>query len=194
MSGKDRYPNFAELCRHEIEGRDYRICVRVAEAGDVAIIAPHGGKIEYLTTELARSIAAGDHSFYAFEGTKWIDNRALHITSSSFDEPRALQLVAGRSRVLTLHGMGGHESSVQIGGRDEYLRERVNGSLCTAGFDSQVVASGGYGGVHPRNICNRGRSGAGVQIEIRYGLRRLLHRNPARYESFVDAVRTAIAD
>jgi phage replication-related protein YjqB (UPF0714/DUF867 family) len=194
VAAKDRYASFAELSRREVEGRDYRISLVPAGASGVAIVAPHGGKIEFLTTEIARSIAADDHGFYAFEGTRWINNRVLHITSSRFDEPRALALVSACSRVLTVHGLGGHELGVQIGGLDEDLRERVNDSLSSAGFASEVVAAGQYGGIHPGNICNRGSSGAGVQLEIKYGLRRLLHRDRGRYEAFVAAVRTAIAD
>ena len=36
----------------------------------VAIIAPHGGKIEPGTSEIVRSIAAEDYNFCAFEGIK----------------------------------------------------------------------------------------------------------------------------
>jgi phage replication-related protein YjqB (UPF0714/DUF867 family) len=41
----DRYQNFEELCAHEKLGADFRIYMRDVDA-PVAIIAPHGGKID----------------------------------------------------------------------------------------------------------------------------------------------------
>ena len=192
MAGKDKYASFAELCGGETEGSDYRVCMTPVEASTVAILAPHGGKFEFLTSRLAASIAADDHHLYAFEGLKEEGNADLHITSSQFDEPLALDLVARCDRVLTIHGLGADDREIHVGGRDTDLRDRINASLCDAGFESKVVSTGRYAGIHPRNICNRGRSEAGVQIEIQFGLRVDLYKHPERYDAFVDAVRRAI--
>jgi poly-gamma-glutamate hydrolase-like protein len=59
-----------------------------------ALVAPHGGGIEPGTSELADAIAASDLSFYTFEGLKPSGNTDLHITSTRFDEPMCLTLLA----------------------------------------------------------------------------------------------------
>ncbi len=47
----------------------------------------------------------------------------------------------------------------------------------------------GLAGRHPKNICNRGRLGPGVQLEISEALRRELREYPARKKEFVKVVR-----
>jgi phage replication-related protein YjqB (UPF0714/DUF867 family) len=189
---RDKYRTFAELRESEVENRDYRIRVSAVAGSDVVILAPHGGKIEFLTSELARSIAGVDHNSYVFEGMKADGNGGLHVTSSNFDEPEALALVTGSAVVVTVHGLSGETNEVQIGGRDAALRTRINSSLRKAGFESRVETSGQFGGTDESNICNRGTSGGGTQIEITAGLRRLLRKDGERYAAFVDAVRRAV--
>jgi hypothetical protein len=70
----------------------------------VAIIAPHGGKIEPWTSAIATAIAADDYCLYCFEGRKRRENRDLHITSTHFDEPQCLTLVSGCDQVVAVHG------------------------------------------------------------------------------------------
>ncbi len=41
----DKFPNFAELEKHEKAGKDYRFLVRRADQA-FALVAPHGGGIE----------------------------------------------------------------------------------------------------------------------------------------------------
>jgi phage replication-related protein YjqB (UPF0714/DUF867 family) len=69
MRYRDRYKNYEELCQHEQEGVDYRTCNQPRPAA-VAIIAPHGGKIEPGTSEIAKAIAGSDYNLYLFEGIK----------------------------------------------------------------------------------------------------------------------------
>jgi len=89
----DRYANFAELSRSERESVDFRICCTRRELG-IAIIAPHGGKIEQGTSRIASAIAGSEYSVYCFEGLKPSGNSVLHITSTRFDEPRCVDLVS----------------------------------------------------------------------------------------------------
>lgn len=104
-----------------------------------------------------------------------------------------MKLVAGCEVVVTVHGLSGDTVEVQVGGRDIALRARINGNLRRAGFDSRVEAAGQYAGTDPDNICNRGSTGAGAQIEIKAGLRRALQQDKVRFEVFVNAVRLAAA-
>lgn len=186
----DKYQNFAELIRHEREGVDFRIC-RTIRPSPVAIIAPHGGKIEPGTSEIVSAIARDRYSLYCFEGLKRCGNGDLHITSTNFDEPGCLDLLARCDVVVVIHGLRGDDKFVDVGGLDVKLRNAICGSL-SARFDARVAETGRYAGVSPANICNRGRGGAGVQLEITKTLRDALLESSETMEAFADAVRQAI--
>jgi phage replication-related protein YjqB (UPF0714/DUF867 family) len=85
------YNNFKELVDHEVQGQDYQIGIELRDPR-VLIMAPHGGKIEPTTGEIAAAITGDDCSFYCFEGLK-TDSHPLHIESHLSDEPLALQIV-----------------------------------------------------------------------------------------------------
>lgn len=169
----DLYPNWAALAAARTEGVDYtRTAVRPAGA-TWAAIAIHGGLIEAGTGPVARALAeARGMAFYEFEATLAANNADLHITSSNFDEPQALSLVGGAGRVISLHGYAGDPGVAHtlIGGLDAGLRDRVKARLEAAGFAVTVAASE-LTGTDPTNICNRGTSRAGVQIEMSRALR-----------------------
>jgi phage replication-related protein YjqB (UPF0714/DUF867 family) len=174
-----RYTTFTELSRHEAEDRDYRIHLRLGVSG-IAVLAPHGGKIERGTLPIAHAIAGEEHTFYAFEGIKPTlkANRALHVPSNHFDEPRALFAVAKAHRVLTLHGAKGTEEAVYAGGLDLELRLDVLRALNAAGFTADHDPSPTRQGRGPTNICNRGSTGRGLQLELTFGLRKQLFGPP----------------
>ncbi|TIL66629.1 poly-gamma-glutamate hydrolase family protein [Mesorhizobium sp.] len=192
MARKDKYGSYEELSQKERENVDYSVTARHVPGSKIAIAAPHGGGIEFHTAELAESIAGDDHNFYAFRGLKETGNRALHITSHRFNEERALTLIEPCERVITLHGVAGDALSLQIGGRDAELRSRVHEALRDAGFDSKVVAEGEYAGMKRQNICNRGSTHAGVQLEIYAGLRQALKDDDDAYARFINALRSAL--
>lgn len=52
----EKYRSYDNLCRNEVEDRDFRIRFRHGTSG-IAIVAPHGGGIEPGTTEIAEAIA-----------------------------------------------------------------------------------------------------------------------------------------
>ncbi len=197
----DRYASYAELLRDHAEGRDFRVHVRHADS-PYAIVAPHGGRIERGTLQIADAIAGVEHTFYAFEGIRPRANRVLHITSNRFDEPRALAAVARARTVVSVHGAFGDAEVVWAGGLDLALRAHLLARLCAAGFAADDDPSPTRQGRGPTNICNRGRSGRGVQFELPAGLRRRLYeRLPAGgwrpaplFEVFVATLRAALAD
>lgn len=192
MARKDKYGSYEELSQKERENVDYDVTARPVAGGKVAIAAPHGSGIEFHTAELAESIAGDDHNFYAFRGLKKTGNRTLHLTSHRFDEERALTLIESCEKVITIHGLEGDALSLQVGGRDAELRSRVHEALRAAGFDSKVVTEGEYAGMGPQNICNRGSTRAGVQLEIHAGLRQALKDDDDAYARFVTALRSAL--
>src|SRR5258706_10595400 len=61
------FSDHRELCLNRAEGRDFRIR-RGKRESSVAIIAPHGGTIEPVTSRLAVATAGRSFSWYCFEG------------------------------------------------------------------------------------------------------------------------------
>ncbi len=194
----DTYPNFAALEQHERSGIDYGVFVRRAEPA-FAIVAPHGGGIEPGTSEIADAIAFQRWSFYAFEGLKRAGNRVLHITSTCFDEPMCLVLLSDTSRVVTIHGEESDDDGegVFVGGRDLELGTSIGALLKAQGFDVRTHPDPNLQGLDPKNICNRGTAGKGVQLELSHSVRETLfesltregRRHPKpRFKVFVDAV------
>jgi phage replication-related protein YjqB (UPF0714/DUF867 family) len=167
----------------------------------VAVVAIHAGAIEPGTADIARGIAGGDHTLYCFRGKKPSRNRTLHLTANRFDEPRGRAAAEAADTVIAIHGCRGDQAVVYIGGRDFALRRRIRDALVQAGFFARESARPGLRGLHPDNICNRGLSGRGIQLELSGELRRELfdllerrrgrNRTPAFYR-FVGAVRTAL--
>lgn len=190
MSG-DKYQNFEDLRLHEAEGKDFAIRLESLDV-PVAVIAPHGGKIEPGTSQIATAIATGKYNLYCFEGCKRSGNCDLHITSTHFDEPRCRELIARCDVNVAVHGLDGKHQGVDVGGLDRALRDQISASLRSAGFEVSVVTSGHHAAVGRSNICNQGRSGAGVQLEITRGLRDALTADEARLGVFARAVQQAI--
>jgi phage replication-related protein YjqB (UPF0714/DUF867 family) len=122
---RDKYPNF-EMLRGAERADDFRIDCRLRPSA-VAIIAPHGGKIEPGTSNIAAAIAANDYCLYRFEGRKPRENRDLHITSTHFDEPECLTLISACDHVVAVHGCEGEEQVVYMGGLELCLRDAIRG-------------------------------------------------------------------
>jgi phage replication-related protein YjqB (UPF0714/DUF867 family) len=187
----DRYPDFATLAAAHDHDRDYRITVQ-DRGTRVVILAPHGGTIEPETASIAQAVAGDDLSFYLFEALHAGAHGDYHITSHRFDEPRALALVAGADTSIAIHGRKDDGSdTVWLGGRDETLRDAVGDALRAAGFEAALNTA--LPGVHPSNICNRTRSGAGVQLELPRSLRRSLAEDGRMMARFSTALRAAIS-
>ena len=197
----DRYANFDELRRHESENRDYVIFYREV-ASDVAILAPHGGGIEPGTVEIADALAGCDYTFHGFKGLKPSGNAVLHISSDRFDEPLGLKAAQSARVAVTVHGSRDTTEITHVGGKDEVLKARMVDALCAAGFSAVISKVPGLCGIHPKNICNRCRSGNGVQLEVSRGFRERLFKNLAHRElrvkttgfyRFVKALRASLA-
>jgi len=172
MTSGTFYKNFAELSQSEREGLSYRRTTAKQPSGFV-VIAPHGGGIEPGTSEIARAISGSVFSYYTFEGLKQAGNEFLHITSALFDEPQCLQLVHDSEIVIAIHGCSGSEQVVYAGGLHGGLKTRLIDALLETGFDARL-AGDPYAGNQSQNICNRGRSGLGAQLEISQALRRAM--------------------
>ncbi len=182
----DRYSGFDELKCHETLGKDYTLSLR--DTGSrVTIIAPHGGQIEPRTSDLAKRIAGENFNFYCFEGIKAHGNACLHLTSHRFDEPAAIELVSRSEVVVAVHACTGNAGLVHIGGLNKKLARMIAGEL----QEREIGVSNDhprFQGSNPDNICNRGATGIGVQLEITRDLRDDLKK----VKVIARAVRTAL--
>jgi len=167
----------------------------------MVIVAPHGGAIEPGTSEIADAVAGEDLSVYAFEGLKANHNGDLHITSTRFDEPRCIALLETSVRVVTIHGEASDSEIVYLGGCDTDTGVRIESFLKAHRFSVLSHSNPELQGRDTSNICNRGQSGAGVQIEIARGLRHCFfasldsagRKKPTqRFSEFVVALRQAL--
>lgn len=163
------YNSFVELAESEKEGWDYSLELE-DRGSDIAIIVPHGGGIEQGTSEIAKAVAGERLSYYCFNGIKRSGNRDLHIASTQFDEPNGFALVRQSRVVLAIHGLQGEGDVTRVGGLDEELKGRLVEALTDAGFEARRDRSH-HSGTSPSNLCNRGVTGKGVQLEIPRGLR-----------------------
>lgn len=168
--------NFADLAARFRRGIDYGIVIESRPASSVAVVAPHGGAIERATSAIARALAGDAHNLYLFEGRLQQRNyEELHLTSHRFDEPECLALIGRCDHVVTVHGYNPlpdvePDPGVVIGGLDAALGARLAEALREAGI--AVLTDGPrFRALDPNNVCNRGRLGRGVQLELSNRLR-----------------------
>ncbi|PWI42960.1 poly-gamma-glutamate hydrolase family protein [Streptomyces sp. ICBB 8177] len=185
------------------EGVDFRRLWRSAPGSTLLHLAIHGGGIEPGTTELADAAAGSADHFYSLEALRSSGNAALHLTSTRFDEPKALAMVREADHVISWHGAGGETPVTYLGGRDERLRDAIGDALAAAGFAVEP-AGADIDASSPRNICNRNTRGAGVQLEISTAQRKAFFargdlarpnraRRTAEFSAYVMAVTNAAA-
>ena len=160
------FRSFADLAAAYDEGVDYHI-TRVPRPGStVGIVAPHGGRIEAHTSDIATAIAGADFSLYHFDGIRRSDNGpALHLTSHYFDEPGCLELLAPCEDVVTIHGCKAAGEVVLVGGLDNDLAAELGAAMTKVDLECYLDGHE-FPGTHPHNICNRSRRGVGVQLEL----------------------------
>lgn len=179
--------SFADLAAAYVEGQDYRIVEVPRPDSATLILAPHGGQIEAFTSDIARHIAGEEYGLYLFEGLMRAGNfAALHLSSERFDEPACMRQLQSSDRVVSIHGCHALGEVVFVGGRDKALGEAIAASLQAAGIQCEAAQSN-LAGADTRNVCNRGRSQQGVQLEVSIELRR-----SARRKALITAVRQAL--
>lgn len=175
----DKYSSYYELAQQEKLGIDYLIEENQSQS-DILIMAPHGGNIEFGTTEIARDVARENYGYYSFIGLRHDNLRELHLTSHNFDEPRALARIKKAQSVVTIHGFKGEQQLIYLGGLDKTFKYYIAKALHEHGFI--VRRSIKYKGSHANNICNLGKRGMGVQLEISSALRNVLFKDVCTFE------------
>ena len=182
------YSNFADLCSSRSRGIDFDTSYEDRKS-TWAVIAPHGGKIEPHTGKIAKIIAQKSISFYVFTSkTKFQDGYTDHLMSTNFDDPNALKIVASAQWVLAIHGRHDRKTPdmIWVGGLYEEKRQKIIKKLNSKGFKACEYLSE-HGGISKNNICNKGRLGKGVQLEIPRTLRSKLSTDKSLMTRFVEA-------
>ncbi len=185
----DRYQSFAELSQHHEHGVDYQITVISKPDTPVSIIAPHAGHIERGTSAIAKALAGNEFNLYLFEGLRQTHNYdSLHITSHLFDEPSCLSLISDSPVVISIHGCNGTGEKLFLGGLDYALIRHLEKHLLTTEINVESE-NHSYPGLHPNNICNRGATSKGVQIELTGDL-----REGSKENLIIETLRRALLD
>ena len=188
----DRYADYLDLAKHEKEGVDFKV-ETVNRHSSVTVIAIHGGHIEEGSDKLARAIAGSILSYYVFQGVKPKNNRALHVTSTHFNDPRALELVEKEDTVISIHGFKEDaKDEICIGGRNTNLRDEIAKSLLGAKTGVIVtVPCATYGGDDPQNIVNRSKK-YGVQLEFSSRLRKRIAEDHLLRDKIATVIRSCV--
>jgi len=166
---RNEYSNFNKLKAKEF-GNYFIECIDVDSR--ITIIAPHGGRIEPGTDTIAKAIACQKFNYYGFISKRGKVNgrKSMHITSTNFDEPKALELVGKSEIVVAIHGCKdeqngtGYGEHIFVGGRDEALKNELIALLKKANLHVSFLEK--FAGKDKKNICNRGSTQAGVQFEL----------------------------
>jgi phage replication-related protein YjqB (UPF0714/DUF867 family) len=175
-------------------GRDFEVVIGNREnVRSCLIVAPHGGSIEPMTSEIARAVAdVSARSFYLFLGRLPRNNwEAFHIDSTSFDEPEFERLVADTEVVVSFHGAERDRGrNIYVGGLHkegrELMIEELNAALQR--FDIVVIDAAttkvaqSIAGLNGRNLTNRGQTGRGIQLEFSDGARLVFFPGRSRAE------------
>ncbi len=191
------YTSYAELSSFQVEGKDFEI-LSVERDPQALIMAIPGGKIEHGTTEIAESIAGNDWSFYTFSGLKpeESDNWALHLTSTRFDEPKALSLARRSQYCISIHAYRDEGNpTVCIGGNNSGLAGKIanqlnkkNGKELKTEYPCQRFPA-----KKNENIVNQCIQ-HGAQLEISVSALDEINKNDSTYESFVNSIRSALRE
>lgn len=189
------YPSMTALRKVEQEGVAFDLTWTITDS-PLIVVAPHGGAIELRTSEIAGAIAGSEHTQCQFKGKLPAGQNypRLHVTSEHWDVEECLILIAQRTHALSVHGTSKAGSIVYIGGRDTATGVALATALRAAGFAVVQPAPADIAGTSPDNFVNKDADGAGVQLELTYGLRIELFPAKdgpptARGQQFVDAVR-----
>lgn len=172
----NKYGDFEQLENAETIDEDYTIDMQESDS-NILLMAIHGGGIEPGTTEIADYLASENgYSYYSFSGIKQKGNYEMHIASTNFDEPNALEIASNSSVTLSFHGYDSEDKHTYIGGLDKELTETLKSELTDANFSVSDPPKK-FAGEEKDNITNRNKNKQGVQIEISTAQREAFFKN-----------------
>lgn len=183
---KDTYRNFKELQQDNIEWVDYSVVFEKRNS-DVIIVAIHWWNIEPQTDYICMQISWEMYSYYCF---LW-QSVKYHITSNSFDEPSALELVQKHKLVISIHWLAWLEDEIHIWWKNKNLRDEAYILLRRNWFNVIAYENAKYKWDSDENICNRwNNKNWWLQIEISRWYREKMLSNLELLNNFVFSIRS----
>lgn len=170
----DKYRNMVELKQNENKWS----IITSKKPHPILSLAPHGGGIEAGTSELALLVSQKlQCSYYTFKGQLDTGNSILHVTSTHYDEPTALDISKTSEYTISIHGCVDTKQSITyIGGTNVELIDLFKKYLQIGGFN--VIDAPSYlGGKSNKNIANRNINKSSVQLELSTQQRRDFFEN-----------------
>lgn len=153
------------------EGKDFDIKV-VDRGSPVTVVSPHGGFIEFGTSQLARSLAEHGYNLFDFRGISRAGARRGHVTSTRFRDPR-LMVLLNKSRVcVSFHRMRDRHDIAYLGGNNKSLKRLAALYLRRSGFNCDTDPPR-LKGKSTLNFVNLAEE-EGLQVEIPVSLARQL--------------------
>lgn len=214
-----------------IINRDYDISIS-RRGSEVTILSFHGGCIEPYTSEISQRLAEHNEwnrydlkghikgtsipDCYKEEKQRKKNFRILHITSTSFDDPKAISLVKKHPMSVSIHGYskerdtkpGYQRGTICVGGGNEpqveKFREYINKSglalpyplipVNARGQDNEEDVCNKLQGTDPKNIVNKNGNRKGLQLELSSGMRQdLANLDDVKFNNLRDVVYGAVA-
>lgn len=192
----DFYSSMTALYANEPQS-SWNRSIRTVSASKVLVSAPHGGGIEFTTTDIADKVAGSLYNFHTFRGLLPSGNFArLHVTSTKYDCPYLESVNQAGDYTMTIHGASGTEAITYVGGWDTAGMELVKAKLSAAGFRLEPPPLG-LSGTGSLNITNRNSRGKGIQIETTTALRSSMKTNGVLnhvFWDYVNALRAALSE
>lgn len=186
---KDYYSDFYEFSKNHREGIDYKIEIEDKNLA-CSVFAIHGGKLEKGTSKLAKEIARDIANLYIFNSLMAKDVYKSHITSTKYNEIRAIDLAKKSSISISIHAMREDEEIVCIGGLNKELSMNLNDELNKSGFTTEYPCKR-LPGISKKNIVNLSKNN-GVQLEISAKLIEKLDKDPNKLLKFINSMRAAL--
>ena len=140
------------------------------------------------TAELLEIIRTGESSKVEFKKED-VHPVALAEEIVAFANLEGGTILIGVGDDGTITGCNRKEAIIFVGGRDDKLKQRVAAALNRAAIPAVACnQQAKHGGRHPDNICNRGLTGKGVQLEIS----RPLRNSPQAWRTIAAAIGEAL--
>ena len=168
----------------------------------IKLFAPHGGCIEPGTRRIVQSLASKRWDYFIFRGRRNGNDcyDTLHVTSEGYDEERCVDMANSAILAVAVHGRGGDDSRIEVGGGSFKLAKDLVEHLREHGYPA-VPAPRSMDGSSPKSFVNLARE-KGIQLELTDGFRNSLFSDyPKRpqprqkiFDGFIETLRAWLTD
>ncbi|MBD3004889.1 poly-gamma-glutamate hydrolase family protein [Streptomyces sp. 5-10] len=172
------YKSWADLEKNETEGETYEVEAK-KERSNWVHIAPHGGRLELLTLEMAKAASAErGQSFAALNVLDKRDSERLRINETNYDAPWALDIVTKTMWGITYHAVGDPvgddpDEFAYVSGLSEGHRDKIIDGFKKLDIFAKVASKEGGSG-SDKALTNKTSEKKGVRIELSRALRNKL--------------------